>query len=243
PVTFLIATTDRGDVVALTNTAGAVFARYAYDPYGAVLSQDTNAVTGITSDVAAAIADRQPLRYAGYTYDAHSATYYLSQRHYDPATMRFLTKDPARDDGEESAYQYCGGDPVGKADPSGLRWTYHYGNRVKATFWSAIAEGWVEFKYRGKPKRVYYLRLTVELRVGLIDPCSPGGGGKRFSKTSSAYNVVGRYAVARYNLPGLYKVAFFAITGGTSRISVAYKLTPDGKETRFTTKWKHSRGK
>ncbi|MBE0418383.1 MAG: hypothetical protein IBX63_11545, partial [Coriobacteriia bacterium] len=47
PVTFLIATTDRGDVVALTNTAGAVFARYTYDPYGAVLSQDTNAVTGI----------------------------------------------------------------------------------------------------------------------------------------------------------------------------------------------------
>lgn len=30
PVTFLIATTDRGDVVALTNTAGAAFARYTY---------------------------------------------------------------------------------------------------------------------------------------------------------------------------------------------------------------------
>jgi hypothetical protein len=33
--------------------------------------------------------------------------------------MRFLTKDPARDDGEESAYQYCAGDPVGKVDPGG----------------------------------------------------------------------------------------------------------------------------
>ncbi|MBE0418197.1 MAG: RHS repeat-associated core domain-containing protein, partial [Coriobacteriia bacterium] len=43
-----------------------------------------------------------------------------SQRHYDPATMRFLTKDPARDDGEESAYQYCAGDPVGKVDPTGM---------------------------------------------------------------------------------------------------------------------------
>ncbi|MBE0416221.1 MAG: RHS repeat-associated core domain-containing protein [Coriobacteriia bacterium] len=119
PVTFLIATTDRGDVVALTDTAGAPFARYTYDPYGAVLSQDSNAVTGIMSDVAAAIADRQPLRYAGYAYDAHSATYYLSARHYDPATMRFLTKDSARDDGEESAYQYCAGDPVGRVDPTG----------------------------------------------------------------------------------------------------------------------------
>ena len=37
-------------------------------------------------------------------------------------TFQFLTKDPARADGEESAYQYAGGDPVGKVDPSGL-WT------------------------------------------------------------------------------------------------------------------------
>jgi RHS repeat-associated protein len=84
-----------------------------------VLSQDSNAVTGITSAAASAIRDRQPLRYAGYAYDAHSATDYLSARHYAPATMRFLTKDPARDDGEESAYQYCAGDPVGRVDPTG----------------------------------------------------------------------------------------------------------------------------
>ena len=37
----------------------------------------------------------------------------------DPATASFITKDPAKADGEESAYQYCGGDPVGKVDPSG----------------------------------------------------------------------------------------------------------------------------
>ena len=54
PVTFLIATTDRGDVVALTITAGAVLARYTYDPYGRVLTQVSNAVTGITSSVASA---------------------------------------------------------------------------------------------------------------------------------------------------------------------------------------------
>jgi RHS repeat-associated protein len=127
PVTFLIASTDRGDVVALTNTAGAPFARYTYDPYGRVLTQTSNSVTGITLSVASAIRDRQPLRYAGYAYDAHSATYYLSARHYDPATMRFLTKDPARDDGEESAYQYCAGDPVGKVDPTGLASVFYTG--------------------------------------------------------------------------------------------------------------------
>ena len=35
------------------------------------------------------------------------------------STAQFITKDPAKADGEESAYQYCGGDPVGKVDPSG----------------------------------------------------------------------------------------------------------------------------
>jgi len=119
PVTFLIATNDRGDVVGLTNTAGAWFARYTYDPYGRVLAQSAQAVSGITATLASQIATRQVLRYASYAYDAHSATYYLAARHYDPATMRFLSKDPARDDGEESAYQYCAGDPVGKVDPSG----------------------------------------------------------------------------------------------------------------------------
>ncbi|MDO8880167.1 MAG: RHS repeat-associated core domain-containing protein, partial [Coriobacteriia bacterium] len=120
-VTFLIATNDRGDVVGLTNTSGAWFARYTYDPYGRVLTQTAQAVSGINVTLAGQIRDRQVLRYAGYVYDAHSATYYLAARHYDPAAMRFLTKDPARDDGEESAYQYCAGEPVGKVDPTGLR--------------------------------------------------------------------------------------------------------------------------
>ena len=97
PVTFLVSTNDRGDVVALTTMAGTWFARYAYDPYGRVLSQATQAASSsVTSMVAAQIATRQPLRYAGYTYDAHSATYYLSQRHYDPATMRFRASSMTR---------------------------------------------------------------------------------------------------------------------------------------------------
>lgn len=67
------------------------------------------------------IASRQVLRYAGYVYDAESGMYYCSARTYDPNTMQFLQKDPAKADGEESAYQYCGGDPVGKIDPSGRK--------------------------------------------------------------------------------------------------------------------------
>jgi RHS repeat-associated protein len=155
PVTFLIATNDRGDVLGLTNTAGAPFARYTYDPYGRVLTTTSNGVTDITSSVASAIRDRQPLRYAGYAYDAHSATYYLSQRHYDPATMRFLTKDPARDDGEESAYQYCGGDPVGKVDPTGLAYVYTWRPRsMVISGANCKASGYISWDYNRNTKRL-----------------------------------------------------------------------------------------
>ncbi|MDO8915061.1 MAG: hypothetical protein Q7W16_03120, partial [Coriobacteriia bacterium] len=34
-------------------------------------------------------------------------------------TCQFISRDPVGADGEESAYQYCGGDPVGNTDPSG----------------------------------------------------------------------------------------------------------------------------
>jgi RHS repeat-associated protein len=61
------------------------------------------------------------LRYAGYCYDSESGLYYLSARHYDPATRQFLSKDLSRNDGEQSAYQYCLGNPVGGTDPTGYR--------------------------------------------------------------------------------------------------------------------------
>ena len=71
-------------------------------------------------ELAKTIAQRQVLRYAGYCYDSESGMYYLSARHYDPATRQFLSKDLSRNDGEQSAYQYCWGNPVGNVDPTGL---------------------------------------------------------------------------------------------------------------------------
>jgi RHS repeat-associated protein len=114
-------TTGRGDVRALTDTSGEAFAFYSYDAYGNPLACQTRATASLDATTSAEIAGANVLRYAGYAYDAHSGLYYCSARYYDPATASFITKDPAKADGEESAYQYCGGDPVGKVDPSGLR--------------------------------------------------------------------------------------------------------------------------
>jgi RHS repeat-associated protein len=126
-VVFALLTTDRGDVVSLLDAEGTPFAAYRYDAWGNPLGEGnlgtgiwTQETTLVSVDLAAQISERQVLRYAGYCYDSESGMYYLSARHYDPETRQFLSKDLSRNDGEQSAYQYCLGNPVGSVDPSGL---------------------------------------------------------------------------------------------------------------------------
>ena len=135
PVAFGIVTTDRGDVRELTDASGNPFAFYSYDAYGNPAAKLSTATSLIGADVAAAICSGNVVRYAGYVYDQESGLYYLSARYYDPSTASFLTKDPANADGEESPYQYCGGDPVGKVDPSGEAFARFDGKRFRMWRW------------------------------------------------------------------------------------------------------------
>ncbi len=147
PTVFALLTTDRGDVVDLLDKNGAPFAAYRYDAWGNPLGQGnisegiwaqatTQGETEVLSlETATKIAQCQVLRYAGYCYDSESGMYYLSARHYDPETRQFLSKDLSRNDGEQSAYQYCLGNPIANVDPTGL-WSvksmlYRVVNRVR----------------------------------------------------------------------------------------------------------------
>lgn len=113
------------------------------------LTQGTSLVNATR---AKAIAALNPLRYAGYAWDAESGMYYCSQRYYDPATYQFVSKDPARADGEQSAYQYCGGDPVGKVDPSGALAADYYG-----------ADYWDEWRLHLRPREAMLSVAHAEL--------------------------------------------------------------------------------
>lgn len=122
PTYFTMITNDHGDVLELLDSNGSPFASYRYDPWGAPLAAGTTtqATSLIGSALAGQIATRQILRYAAYAFDAESSLYYCSARYYDPATRQWTTGDPAKADGEESAYQYCAGEPVRNTDASGL---------------------------------------------------------------------------------------------------------------------------
>ncbi|MBE0418166.1 MAG: RHS repeat-associated core domain-containing protein [Coriobacteriia bacterium] len=192
--------------------------------------------------MAAAIAARQPLRYAGYAYDAHSATYYLSQRHYDPATMRFLTKDPARDDGEESAYQYCAGDPVGKVDPTGL---YFY--IVSTGGWWWYETQWYRWHtqrtwswyfadtYAGLPfsRRDTYKRDGREYKYLIAQE------SHRYSRTGRTFKIVSYVVAAYYRTMSQEKNLYYFVRPAAST-TPSYKFSHTiPKSARHTSGWRY----
>ena len=93
----------------LANAAGAVTDTYAYDAFGNLLNQ-----TGSTPNA---------YLYRGERWDQDLGLYYLRARWYNPATGRFMTRDPyagsIRDPASLHRYNYARANPVNYIDPSG----------------------------------------------------------------------------------------------------------------------------
>ena len=79
----------QGDVVALADSTGAVIAKYAYDPWGAIEKITDGEGNDISGD-ASHIANINPIRYRGYYYDTETGFYYLQSHYYDPEIGRFI---------------------------------------------------------------------------------------------------------------------------------------------------------
>ena len=98
-----------GSVRQLTNSAGVVTDEYEYDAYGNSFTK-----SGTTPN---------NYLYRGEQYDSDLGLYYLRARYYNPATGRFMSRDPK--DGHPQfpitlhKYLYAGGDPVNRIYPRG----------------------------------------------------------------------------------------------------------------------------
>ncbi len=62
----------------------------------------------------------------GYHADVETGILLLTHRYFDPATGRFLTRDPAGCEASVNLYAYVGNNAMNKVDPSGL-WCLHLG--------------------------------------------------------------------------------------------------------------------
>jgi RHS repeat-associated protein len=106
--TYRILTDHLGSPRVVVDAAtGVVAQRMDYDEFG-VVTLDTN--PGF-----------QPFGFAGGLYDADTGLVRFGARDFDPATGRWVLKDPSRFAGGLNLYQYCESDPVNCTDPSG-RW-------------------------------------------------------------------------------------------------------------------------
>ena len=96
-----------GSVVALSNSSGNSFQSYEYSAFGQVAASDPNFIAN-------------PYMYTGRRFDYETGLYYYRARYYNPYIGRFLQTDPIGYGDGINWYAYCGNNPVGRADPSGL---------------------------------------------------------------------------------------------------------------------------
>lgn len=109
--TYMALTDVQGTVWGYADEGGAVVARWTYDAWGNVLDEE----------VAASAAELRAVRYRFQGRERSAATGLASfrMRWYDPATGRWLSKDPIRLNGGLNLYAFCGNAPNTNTDPFG----------------------------------------------------------------------------------------------------------------------------
>ncbi len=129
-----------GSTRAALDADGNVVARFEYAPHG-------------ETTIAGTAAAEARYRYTGHPYDESQGLYQTPARGYDPATGRFLSVDPQRQDA--SPYVYAGNNPVGFVDPTGGVKVPYF---MRSGFWGGTEkEG---FTSKGLAKK--YVRSRLE---------------------------------------------------------------------------------
>jgi RHS repeat-associated protein len=111
---------ERGSVVLITDSTGAVFAKNAYDEYGT--PQSTNVGR---------------FQYTGQAMLPEIGMYDYKARVYSPNLGRFMQTDPVGYKDSYNLYEYAANDPLDKTDPSGKCILGILGGDCQ--FWASVA--------------------------------------------------------------------------------------------------------
>ncbi|MCI0635188.1 MAG: hypothetical protein L0206_14950, partial [Actinobacteria bacterium] len=103
--TFYLHQNARGDVVALTDSSGAVVEKTLFDDFG-------------RADRDSAVSN--PHLFQGARFDPETGLYYFRNRYYDPGEGRFLQRDPVWDpENVGNPYTFAASAPTTRSDPLG----------------------------------------------------------------------------------------------------------------------------
>lgn len=108
-----------GSTIAITDSSGNIVNKYAYSPYGEVLTQQETIAN--------------PFKYVGQfgVMDDGYGLLYMRARYYDPKLGRFITKDPIGFLGGLNLYKYAMNNPVNWIDPNGFAGNQgNFGNQI-----------------------------------------------------------------------------------------------------------------
>ena len=116
----------QGDVVGIVDNTGNVVVQYSYDAWGKPIGTTAN------STLTTQLAELNPFRYRGYTWDQETELYYLRSRYYGSIIGRFLSVDfqsfnSSHSDQENgilvsNCYAYCENNTVNRMDSDGCWW-------------------------------------------------------------------------------------------------------------------------
>ncbi len=112
-----------GNITALVNTNQLLAAKYAYDPYGNLLS------------MAGPMAEANTYRFSSKEFHPNSGLVYYLYRYYEPNLQRWLNRDPIAENGGLNLFAFIGNMPTGAIDPYGLDWK----DKCASIFAAAVA--------------------------------------------------------------------------------------------------------
>ena len=139
PRVYYALTDHQNTVHGFVDAAGALVASYVYDAWGNVLESTVSVP---------ALADNRYL-FQGREYSWTTGLYNFRARWYDPATGRWLSKDPIGINGGMNLYVFCGNNPVCFCDPNGCFFGTAFGAFVGAVVGGAISASRGEGFLRG----------------------------------------------------------------------------------------------
>ncbi len=90
---------EKGNVSCLTDTGGAVVARYEYDPYGNMLA------------MSGPMADSNLYRFSSKEWSVTAGLYSFGYRFYNPTSQRWLNRDPIGEMGGFNLFTFVGNGP------------------------------------------------------------------------------------------------------------------------------------